>query len=269
MRATSAKKGHAERRAAEHAARREHRRLSREKLVELQRKLRDARNARSRGMKELAIACRAERLTLRAQLRQMRAKALVDIRERAQEARRAAHAACVAKKKEARETCDTAIAYARAAAAAERQRDAEEQRITQEQTARIASVEHAHDKGAVHHHTMRSAMLGQLGPLFERVRSAAPGESRAEAVLRYAEAHPDQAHAIVEPAVERAIADTKAKIARIERSADAPTATQLAHAHRSHLARKKQRVHRNVRLEHEAERQALEATKVAAAHEER
>ena len=40
--------------------------------------------ARSRGMKELAMACRAERASRSgAQLRQMRAKALADIRERA------------------------------------------------------------------------------------------------------------------------------------------------------------------------------------------
>jgi len=231
----------ADRRAADRAARQEHRRLSREKLVALRKTLRDAIMARTRGMKELAAAARAERGALRSRLREMRVKALGDVRERAQAARRAADAACIAKKREASETCDTAIAYARAAVAAEQQRRTEEKRIAHDERADIAAIERAHESGAVHHHMMRSALLGQLGPLYERIRHAAPGESRAEAVLRYAEAHPDEAHALVAPGMDRAITAAKTSIAEVERSANAPTASQLAQAHRSHLARKRGR----------------------------
>jgi hypothetical protein len=84
----------------------------------------------------------------------------------------------------------------------------------------------------------RFAMLRALGPLFEHVRPQ-PGESQAEATLRYAKTHPDEAHAVLHPAAERTIVDTMAQISAAERRAEVPTPSDLERAHRTRARRAK------------------------------
>ena len=219
-------------RASDGAARREHRRLARAKLAELRAKLRDALHAKQVRMREIVAECRAQRIGVRTQIREMRAEALREIRERAQRERAEARDACLARKRQARQDFDSAIAVARAELAAEKQRQADERRIAREERARHAAVKKAHATGAAHH-GVRATMLGPLAPIAARVREIAPGESRAEAVLRYAETHAEEAHAVMHPVAERAIADVRAQVVQVERGIDAPTAAELERAVRS------------------------------------
>jgi hypothetical protein len=233
----TAKRDAKKQRTAERAGRREHRRLARERLVALRGKLKESLATRKVRMKELAGTCRAQRLAVRDQIRAMWTDGRRAIGERAAAERLVVKQACIAGKTRAKETCDSAIAYARAALAAERRRAVEERRINQEERDRHAALQRAHESGAAHA-LVRAAMLGQLGPLYERVRPAGTlaGQSRVEAILHYAETHPEEVHAIVQPAAERAIEQTKAEIAAVERSMDASTTGELQRAHR---ARKK------------------------------
>src|SRR6185295_4986312 len=95
------------------AVRREHRRLARAKLAELRAKLRDALRAKQVRMREIVAECRAQRIAVRTQIREMRAEAFRQIRERAQRERTEARDACLARKRQARQDFDSAIAVAR------------------------------------------------------------------------------------------------------------------------------------------------------------
>jgi len=130
-------------------------------------------------------------------------------------------------------TSDTAIKVAQAALAVERQHQAEQDRIATHERRRKADIDklHAHTLagGALH-----GPKLEKLRPLLERARTipTAPGESKVEAMWRYAQAHPEEMHAILEPKAEQVIAQTKTEIAEVEKSARAPSAFELKRAAR-------------------------------------
>jgi hypothetical protein len=65
---------------------------------------------------------------------------------------------------------------------------------------------------------MSASTLKRLAPLLEKAKGIrpAPGESRTEALWRYAHAHPEEMHALLEPATEKTIAQTRNQIAAAE-----------------------------------------------------
>lgn len=186
----------------------------------LHQRLREALFAKKQRMRELAELCKSERAALRAWIQEQRAAAHAALAEEVRAARAAAKATRKQRLDEARRFATSQIEVARAAVDIERAHASEQERITRAHESRRASLQRDHER------TLRQAMpssrvLAQLAPLLEKARGfrPAPGESRAEALWRYARAHPEEMHALLEPKAERVIAETRAKIAAAEASA--------------------------------------------------
>lgn len=210
------------------AAARSHKQAARERLAVLRAKLREALAAKKARMKELMEECKKERLAARGAIFAMRQSALVGLRGEIKATRQTARDQRAARLIEVRSTSETAIAAARAALAVERQHQAEQKRITVHERRRKADLDKLHAQtlagGALH-----GPKLEKLRPLLERARTipTAPGESKVEALWRYAKAHPEEMHAILEPKAEKEIAKTKAEIAEVEKSVRTPNAFEL------------------------------------------
>lgn len=215
------------------AAARSHRQAARERLAGLRLKLREALAAKKARMKEFDVECRRERIAVRNAIHAMRKGALERLRSEVKTARQTARDQRAARLLEVRSTSVAAIQAARAALAVERQHQVEQKRITDHERRRKADIERLHAQtlagGALH-----GPKLEKLRPLFERARTVpqAPGESKSEALWRYAKAHPEEMHAILEPKAEEAIAKTKGEIAEVEKSIRAPNAFELKRAAR-------------------------------------
>ena len=98
----------------------------------------------------------------------------------------------------------------------EREHQDELRRIAHDQRRRRADVHRLHDVAAKSGE-LHTALLGPFANLLQRVGSKVkpvPGESRAEAVLRYAQTHAAEAHAAAEPRAERVIEETRQEIAK-------------------------------------------------------
>jgi hypothetical protein len=183
-------------------------------------RLREALYAKKLRMRELAELGKRERAAMRAWIQEQRAAALASLGEEVRVARAAAKATRKQRLDEARRLSASQIDVARAAVEIERAHAAEQERITRAHESRRASLQREHER------TLRQAMpssrvLEQLAPLLEKARGfrPAPGESRAEALWRYALAHPEEMHALLEPKAERLIAETRTRIAAAEASA--------------------------------------------------
>ncbi len=222
----------AKRSAHDRDARRAHRRLARVRIASLRAKMKAAIAARNAKMKEIVATCREQRRAVRVQIKTMWNDGRRAIRERAEAERQRVRDECDVEKDRAKQACDSAIDLVRAELAAEKKRAAEERRIGREERTRHQALTRSHVTGAAHTFVVRAAMLGALGPLFERVRPA-PGQSRPEAILHYAETHPEQVHAVLHPGADRAIAETKAEMAAAVRAMGAPTTRDLERALRS------------------------------------
>lgn len=220
------------------AAARNHKQAARERLAGLRVKLRAALATKKARMRELVEECKRERLAVRGAIFAMRQSALDRLRDEVKVARQTARDQRGARLVEVRSTSGTAITAARAALAAQRQHEVEQAQITLHERRRKADIDKLHAQtlagGALH-----GPKLEKLRPLLERVRTVptAPGESKAEALLRYAKAHPEAMHAILEPKAEKEIAKTKAEIAEVEKSARAPSAFELKRAARAERMR--------------------------------
>ncbi len=216
-------------------ARREHHKLGREKLTRLRATLREVIEAKKIRMKTLLDTLREQRVELRAELRATRKRILEELKDKHREERIAARVSYLKQKEEARRSSNSDVAKARAAYAAERERQAEQGRI--DRTARTRHVEqvkamaHREFDNVVH----AKAILGGFGPIYERVKDTIrtqPGQTRAEAFLDHAQKNLGAFHAMVEPRAEAVIAKAKADIADVERSLVKPQPHELAHAAR-------------------------------------
>jgi hypothetical protein len=190
------------------------------RLADLRQKLREALADRDARMKEFVEACKADRRAVREHVREMRLRSLRDLRDQIQSARGAAKLTRLTRLAEVRAVAGGAVQAARAAASVERAYQAELARLAREERTRHGEIRLAHERSLAAG-ALRSSLFGRLAPLFERQGRAAapaPGESRAEAVLRFAERNPEKAHAVVEPGVHRKVEETKRAVAEAERS---------------------------------------------------
>jgi hypothetical protein len=195
------------------------RRAAESRLAGLRQKLREALAQRQTRMKEFVEACKADRRAVREHVREMRARSLRDLQAQIQAARGAAKLTRLTRLAEVRQVAGGAVQQARAAAAVEKAHQAELARLAREERSRGVEIRLAHD-GSLAAGALRSTLLGKLAPLFERDGrgASAPGESRAEAVFRFAERNPEKAHAVVEPSLHRRVEETKRAVAEAERS---------------------------------------------------
>ena len=166
-------------------------------------------------MRELVEECKQERLAVRGAIFAMRESALAGLRDEVKAARQTARDQRAARLVEVRGTSGAAITAARAAlcspAPARGRADADhDPRAAAEGGDRKAARADPRGRGSPR------TQLEKLRPLLEKARTVptAPGESKVEALWRYAEAHPEEMHAILEPKAEQEIAKTKAEIAR-------------------------------------------------------
>jgi hypothetical protein len=220
------------------AAARSHKQAARERLAGLRVKLRAALATKKARMRELVEECKRERLAVRGAIFAMRQSALDRLRDEVKAARQTARDQRDARLVEVRSTSGAAIAAARAALSAHRQHEAEQTRITTQERRRKADIDKLHAQtlagGALH-----GPKLEKLRPLLEHARTVPtlPGESKVEALWRYARSHPEEMHAILEPKAEKEIAKTKTEIAEVVKSARAPSAFELKRAARAERMR--------------------------------
>jgi len=188
----------------------------RARLTELQAKLRTALADKTSRMNDIVALCRSERRAVREELKRKRTRALEQIEYEIEAARASARHLRLSRLAEARKASDSDIAAARAAIAVERAHQDELRRIGHEQKRRRSEVHRLHELAA-RSGELHTALLGPFASLLQRIGSKVkpvPGESRAEAVLRYAQVHPAEAHAAAEPRAERVIEETRQEITR-------------------------------------------------------
>ena len=201
------------------AERRAHARAARAKLAALRAQLREALAAKKARMRELVGIIRAERLALRERLRAKRQRALEELRVATRAARAEARDQWRRRRADALAAGASEVATARAAVIAERERLSAE-RAAERKLRELASA-HAHADRVQNDETVRALIPAELAPLFERVGRQVRGgssESRAEALLRYAEKHPAEVFKLVEPRGEARIQETRDAIADVARA---------------------------------------------------
>ncbi|HEY5243167.1 MAG TPA: hypothetical protein VIJ22_16920, partial [Polyangiaceae bacterium] len=183
----------------------------------LRQRLREALFAKKQRLRELADLCKAQRAELRGWIKQRRIQALKELRDELRRERGAAAATRRARLQEARRSSTSTVELARAAVEIERAHAAEQLRITRAHDTKRVSVDKAHAR-SLSDELMSASTLKRLAPLLDKARGIrpAPGESRTEALWRYARAHPEEMHALLEPHAERAIHQTRKEIAAAE-----------------------------------------------------
>jgi hypothetical protein len=183
----------------------------------LRQRLREALYAKKTRLRELAELCKRQRTELRAWVKERRAYALAELKNELRAARGAAQANRRARLQEARRSSTSAVELARAAVEIEHAHAAEQRRITRTHETKRVAVDKAHAR-SLSENAMSPATLKRLAPLLDKARGIrpAPGESRTEALWRYARAHPEEMHALLEPDAEKTIAKTRQEIATAE-----------------------------------------------------
>ncbi len=180
---------------------REHLRKDRKKLVELRARIRDVKRRRSEAMRKVVERCRAGRQAAR-QRAKARAMAIRDearalAKAARDEEKQNARAACQARKEQLRRASISTAARRRGELDAERQYQRELKRIEgwarsrkreQERTTALERQQESDD-------AVRQNIPQELRPLFEKIKRYIKGstrQSRSEALLLYAERHPDE-----------------------------------------------------------------------------
>ena len=183
----------------------------------LRQRLREALYAKKTRLRELAELCKRQRAELRTWVKQRREYALAELRDELRAARSAAQANRRSRLQEARRSSVSAVELARAAVEIERAHAADQHRITRAHETKRVAVDKAHAR-SLSENVMSASTLKRLAPLLEKAKGVrpAPGESRTEALWRYAHAHPEEMHALLEPATEKTIAQTRKEIAAAE-----------------------------------------------------
>jgi hypothetical protein len=186
------------------------------RVAALQGKLRAALADKRSRMNDIVALCRSERRAMREELQSKRSRALEQIEYEIEAARASARHLRLSRLAEVRKGADSDIAAARAAIAVERAHQDELRRIAHDHRRRRTEVHRLHEIAA-QSGELHTALLGPFAALLQRVGSKVkpvPGESRAEAVLRYAQSHPGEAHAAAEPRAERVIEETRQEITK-------------------------------------------------------
>ncbi len=197
----------------------------RAKLLATRQKLRDAHAHKKERMKELVERCRSERLTIRARLKEMRARILQELHDTARLERQAARDACLLRKGDGKTTCATAIACARRDYLAEKTYQQDMRRIERanRERHRAARVHRSRaERRSESDDEVRQNISAELVALFERVKrsiKAMPRMSRTEVFLKYAEENPHEVFAVIEDKTERLIRDLERKHAEAVRQA--------------------------------------------------
>jgi hypothetical protein len=183
----------------------------------LRQRLREALYAKKTRLRELAELCKRQRAELRTWVKQRREHAVAELRAELRAARSAAQANRRSRLQEARRSSVSAVELARAAVEIERAHAADQHRITRAHETKRVAVDKAHAR-SLSENVMSASTLKRLAPLLEKAKGIrpAPGESRTEALWRYAHAHPEEMHALLEPATEKTIAQARKDIAAAE-----------------------------------------------------
>ncbi|HEY6463245.1 MAG TPA: DUF3560 domain-containing protein, partial [Polyangiaceae bacterium] len=183
----------------------------------LRQRLREALYSKKTRLRELAELCKRQRAELRAWVKDRRAYALAQLRDELRAARGTAQATRRSRLQEARRSSTSAVELARAAVEIERAHAAEQLRITRTHETKRVAVDKGHARSLTEN-VMSASTLKRLAPLLDKAKNIrpAPGESRTEALWRYAHAHPEEMHALLEPATEKAIVQTRKEIAAAE-----------------------------------------------------
>ncbi len=190
------------------------------RLVFLRQKLHEARGERRQAEQEFALACRAERGAVREQLRELRRRGLEDVRTDAKLLRGLANTSRLARHAELRRIQGANVAHWDAAQRVEREHQAALRRIEADERKRKQEIERAHELAAASD-AVRSVLLARVTPVVERhgrrAVAPAPGESRGEAILRFAEQNPGTVHAQLAPSVHRKVHEREQAVAEQER----------------------------------------------------
>lgn len=195
---------------------REERRKKREELKALVRALKEARAARRVALVEAKTACRTGRQLARERVRELRMRALADLRDTVRAERAQAKSTCDAGLEGAR-SLRTQAERARAALVAERQFRRDMRRIergNRERRTQIRAGTSSRERASEADDEVRNNLPPELLPLFERVkRSIKAGSrmSRLESFLRYAEEHPDEVLVSIEDKTEQLVRDLEKK----------------------------------------------------------
>ncbi|RYG88018.1 hypothetical protein EON77_01270 [bacterium] len=226
----------------------EQKRLVRTRLLHLRAQLRRALKAKKERLRLLAKTGRERRVALGLELRAHRARVLERLREHAKAKRAALKLELRRKKEDARAASDSRIARARAELKAEREHAVEARRVGREH--RQAQVEHAKadEAGEFDRLLETKAVLGALGPLFERMQHELRprlGATRAEAFLDYVLRHPEAMEGRLHPAAKVEIQRLRTEIAALEGASSklratrgpTPRAPRVAHTGPSDIAR--------------------------------
>jgi hypothetical protein len=201
----------------------------------LRQRLREALYSKKARLREIMDLCKRQRAELRAWVKQRRAYALAELQNELRTARGAALANRRLRLQEARRSSTSTVELARAAVEIERAHASEQLRITRAHATKRVAVDKAHAR-SLSENVMSASTLKRLAPLLEKAKGIrpAPGESRTEALWRYAHAHPEEMHALLEPATEKTIAQTRNQIAAAEEAIRSGGKS----AERSRIARK-------------------------------
>lgn len=198
----------------------ESRRAAEERLVALRQKLHEAEKEKKASEKQLAVALHADRLAVRDQTREFRARAIALLRDHMSAARGAAKLMRLSRLEEVRRTYGSTIEGIKAAMEVERRHQAELARIDREERTRRAEIHQAHER-SVATGAVRSALLGKVAPIVTRGGRVlqGPGESQGEAILRHARQHTGKVHAALQPhlastveTTQRAVREQEAKV---------------------------------------------------------
>jgi hypothetical protein len=207
-------------RKGEAALRRTRRQEARAKVTALRARVRDLVSAKKRRMRELTQVIRGERLALRDWLRASRARVLAELREAARTERLAAREEWAARRSAARGEGTSEVARARAELAAERAQQAAERKI--ERAHRADAAAHARAVRVQSDDEVRALIPRELATLFDRVKRSIRGgaaQTRAEALLRYAEQHPEETFKSVEPRAQEQVQAAHEDLAQATRAA--------------------------------------------------
>ncbi len=190
-----------------------------QQLQLLRQRLREALFAKKARMRELAELCKREQVALRSWIAQRKQVALRSLQEDVRQARAGAKAKRASLLAEVRRSAASDVERARQAVEIEVAHAVEQQRISRAHQDERTHIDRAHLRAVSQDQTPSTAMLERLRPLLQKAGALrpAPGESRTEALWRYARAHPEQVHALLEPTAERRITQTREQIAVAER----------------------------------------------------
>jgi hypothetical protein len=196
-------------RTGEAASRRARRQEARAKVAALRERVRELERAKKRRMRELTQVIRGERIALRDRLRANRARVLGELREAARAERSAAREDWNRRRLAARGEGTSEVARARSAANSARAHRAD-------------AAAHARGVRLQSDDEVRALIPRALVPLFDRVKRSIRGgaaQTRAEALLRYAEKHPEETFKAVEPRAEEQVQAARVELDHATRAA--------------------------------------------------